>query len=56
MDLDVTNLEDYDIILGKPWLTRLNPYIDWKKNTVKLRHKRHYIKLKSYNTQALRNI
>lgn len=45
--LDVTDLEDYDVILGKPWLTELNPHIDWSKNIVKLRHKGHYIKLKA---------
>ena len=47
MTLDVINIEDYDIILGKPWLTRLNPKIDWRKNIVKFRHKREYIKLKA---------
>ena len=36
MTLDVINIEDYDIILGKPWLTRLNPKIDWRKNIVSL--------------------
>ena len=49
MNLDVTKLDDYDVILGKPWLTKLNPKIDWKKNVVKLRYKRKYIRLKAYN-------
>ena len=54
MSLDVTKLEDYDVILGKPWLTRLNPKIDWKKNIVKLRYKRKYIKLKAYSKNELK--
>ena len=40
-------MEDYDIILGKPWLTKLNPKIDWKKNIVKFKHKGANIHLKS---------
>ena len=28
----------YDLMLGKPWLTRLNPEIDWTTNQVKFRH------------------
>ena len=47
VNLDVTKLEDYDVILGKPWLTRLNPKIDWRKNIVKLRYKKKYIKLRA---------
>ena len=49
LDLDVTQLDDYDVILGKPWLTRRNPKIDWRKNVVKLRYKRKYIKLSARN-------
>jgi hypothetical protein len=30
----VTKLVDYDMILGKPWLTYRNPKIDWINNTV----------------------
>jgi hypothetical protein len=28
----ITNLGKYDIILGKPWLAKHNPHIDWAKN------------------------
>lgn len=32
----VTNLHGYDGILGKDWLTRVNPVIDWKTNEIKV--------------------
>ena len=56
ISLDVTNLEDYDVILGKPWLTRLNPYIDWKRNTIRIRHKRRFLKLKASVTPENKSI
>ena len=37
----VTKLSNYDLILGKPWLTTLNPDIDWVSNTVRLRKGNH---------------
>ena len=38
-DVDVLpELEGCDMILGKPWLTDVNPVIDWKSNTVKVSH------------------
>ena len=35
LDLQVMKLPKYEIILGKPWLERWNPQIDWKANTMK---------------------
>jgi hypothetical protein len=35
-DLVTMNLDAFDIILGKPWLTYFNPDIDWKSNTLRL--------------------
>ena len=32
----VTALGRYDLILGKPWLTRVNPTPDWTLNTLKI--------------------
>ena len=32
-------LQQCDIILGKPWLTRINPAIDWQANTLQFQHK-----------------
>lgn len=34
MPLEVIDMEDYDVILGKPWLTKLNPKINWKSNVI----------------------
>lgn len=31
----VVDLGDFDMVLGKPWLRRLNPVIDWVHNTLK---------------------
>jgi hypothetical protein len=32
----VTTLGRYDLILGKPWLTRINPQPDWTFNTLRI--------------------
>ena len=32
----VTNLGDFDVVLGKPWLALHNPDIDWRQNLVTL--------------------
>jgi hypothetical protein len=32
--LTVTSIDAFDIILGKPWLTDVNPSIDWTTNTI----------------------
>ena len=34
---NVTELPEYDVILGKPWLTSHNPQINWRQNIVQLR-------------------
>jgi hypothetical protein len=36
-DFTVTPLDHYDIILGKPWLTDVNPSINWRENKVGVR-------------------
>src|SRR4051794_6272478 len=36
LDLDVLPLEGNDIILGKPWLRKHNPDIDWRENKITL--------------------
>ena len=33
------DLEGFDMILGQPWLTRINPTINWKTGTLRIRHK-----------------
>ena len=40
-------LGEFDIVLGKPWLSRLNPTIDWVQNTIKFQFGRKKIKLVS---------
>ena len=37
-DLTVTDLGAYDVILGKPWLTRANPQINWRANVMQVWH------------------
>ena len=34
IDFSVISLPKYEAILGKPWLDRWNPVIDWKKNSL----------------------
>lgn len=36
IELDVASIDNYDIILGKPWLSQENPCINWKDNTITL--------------------
>ena len=36
LDFFILDLPKYDVILGKSWLDRWNPIIDWKKNQVTL--------------------
>lgn len=30
----IVDLEGFDMVLGKPWLTRINPKIDWRRGTL----------------------
>ena len=34
IDFSVIGLPKYEAILGKPWLNRWNPVIDWKRNSL----------------------
>ena len=36
LDFFILDLPKYDVILGKSWLDRCNPVVDWKKNQVTL--------------------
>ena len=36
LDMQVLKLPKYEVILGKFWLDRWNPHIDWKKNKMQL--------------------
>jgi hypothetical protein len=31
----------YDLILGKPWLSQVNPTVDWANNIVEVHHNHH---------------
>ena len=37
LTFDVIDLQGYDAILGKPWLTQHNPHIDWRQHQLTLR-------------------
>ena len=37
LDFSIISLPTYDAILGKPWLDRWNPIIDWQKNSLQWR-------------------
>ena len=53
-DVDVLpELEGCDMILGKPWLTDVNPVIDWKANTVKVSHHGHVHVLHSWQPPSV---
>jgi hypothetical protein len=52
LDFEVAPLGDHDLILGKPWLTRHNPHIDWTKNEVTLIQDGVNITIKPDKTQT----
>jgi hypothetical protein len=43
----VLPLQNYDAILGRPWLFRHNPRIDWRENTVELNSENGMVLLKT---------
>ena len=45
-NFDVIELDHYDMILGKKWLKKVNPIIDWKKNTLTIRQGKEEIILR----------
>ena len=45
LDFHVMKLPKYDAILGKSWLDRWNPEIDWRANTVKIKIGRRIVLL-----------
>ena len=46
INFHITNLGGFDAILGKEWLERINPTIDWRNNIVRFSHggKQHVLK------------
>ena len=50
LNFSVTQLtQGYDVILGKPWLTKVNPDINWKTNTIKIRTNKGTVVLEGIN-------
>ena len=45
--LKVINIASFDVILGKPWLTRYNPHINWRTNTLEFHHQGRHIMLQT---------
>lgn len=37
VDFDILDVEDYPVVLGRPWLRRHNPDIDWEKGQMRWR-------------------
>ena len=35
----VVDLDGFDVILGKPWLAKVKPHIDWEHNILTFKHK-----------------
>ena len=40
-EFHVTPLSGFDVILGKPWLNRLDPHVDWPSNALTFHHTGH---------------
>ena len=56
VDLEVGPLDIYDVILGKTWLARHNPDIDWRTNTLTLKQDNRTITLQVDAQQRPRRI
>lgn len=46
----IVDLGDFDMVLGKPWLRRINPDIDWVNNTLRFKFEGHNILLTSIDS------
>ena len=56
LSFSVTQLtQGYDVILGKPWLTKVNPAINWKTNEIHISHKNGNIVIKGVNGKQEKN-
>ena len=47
VELTATSLEHYDVILGKPWLTRVSPQINWRMNVMQIWHEGRPIRVEA---------
>ena len=50
------DLEGFDLILGRPWLSRVNPAINWKTGTLRIKQKKDTITLSRMDDEATRRI
>ena len=50
------DLEGFDLILGRPWLSRVNPAINWKTGTLRIKQKKNTIILSKMDDEATRRI
>ncbi len=53
MSFDVADLQGYDAILGKPWLDKHNPAVDWKSHIVTLQNRGYTVTLKQSFSKKL---
>lgn len=52
----ITDIQGFDLILGKPWLSRINPRIDWKAGTLRFQHRGNKIFLFSMEDAEAKRI
>ena len=50
------DLEGFDLILGRPWLSRINPDINWKTGTLRVKHQGVTTTLSKMDDDATRRI
>jgi hypothetical protein len=50
------DLEGFDLILGRPWLSRVNPAINWKTGTLRIKQKKATYTLSRMDDEATRRI
>jgi hypothetical protein len=50
------DLEGFDLILGRPWLSRVNPVINWRTGTLRVKQKKETITLTKMEDEATRRV
>ena len=52
----VLDLEEFDLVFGKPWLAHVNPSIDWRRCTLRFQHNGKHVHLIPIHDQETRQL
>lgn len=55
LTVKIIDIKNYDIILGKPWLRKHNPIVDWREDKIEIRKGQEYYALRGESRVAAGN-